>query len=128
MTTMLVVLLVLDIRIQLNDVRASVPLFTKDLSYVKNALVRPIVAYLNSRRGVMIPVTCRVIKRQNEFDGSWTVFDSGLLDDVSRATYDAFSQDIVDARARKRRFRKVGLWTLQVAVQALFIGLAGQLA
>ena len=74
--------LVMDLRLHLNDVRAAVPLFTKDLSYVNNALVRPIVAYMNSRH-TFIPIHCRVIKRVTEFDGSWTIFDSGLMDDMS---------------------------------------------
>ena len=121
-------LLVLDIQVHLNDVRASVPLFTKDLSYVNNALVRPIVAYINSRHGAFIPVTCRVVKRRSEFDGSWTIFDSGLLDDLSRETYEAFARGVEDVGARKRRMRKVGWWTLQLVGQALFVGLAGQLA
>ena len=74
--------LVMDLRVHLNDVRAAVPLFTKDLSYVNNALVRPIVAYMNSR-STFIPIHCRVVKRASEFDGSWTIFDSGLMDDLS---------------------------------------------
>nr|POE63606.1 mitochondrial distribution and morphology protein 31 [Quercus suber] len=118
---------VLDIRVHLNDVRAAIPIFTTDLSYVSNALVRPIVAYINSRRA-FIPVNCRVVKRQSEFDGSWTIFDSGLLDDLSRETYDAFARDITDHQQRTKRIKKVGFWTLQLAAQALFIGLAGQLA
>ena len=74
--------LVMDLRVHLNDVRAAVPIFTKDLSYVNNALIRPIVAYINSRKA-FIPVHCRVVKRASEFDGSWTIFDSGLMDDLS---------------------------------------------
>ena len=74
--------LVLDLRVHLNDVRAAVPIFTKDLSYVNNALIRPIVAFMNSRK-TFIPINCRVVKRASEFDGSWTVFDSGLMDDLS---------------------------------------------
>lgn len=74
--------LVMDLRVHLNDVRAAVPIFNKDLSYVKNALIRPIVAYINSRR-TFIPINCRVVKRASEFDGSWTMFDSGLMDDLS---------------------------------------------
>jgi distribution and morphology protein 31 len=42
-------------------------------------------------------------------------------------TYEAFARDIVDDGARTRRLKKVGLWTIQLAAQALFIGLAGQL-
>ena len=75
-------LLIMDLRVHLNDIRAAVPLFTKDLSYVNNALVRPIVAYMNSRH-TFIPIHCRVVKRVNEFDGSWTIFDSGFMDDLS---------------------------------------------
>lgn len=75
--------LVMDLRVHLNDVRAAVPLFTRDLSYMNNALVRPIVAYINSKRA-FIPVNCRIVKRASEFDGSWTIFDSGLMEDLSR--------------------------------------------
>ncbi|KAL8943649.1 MAG: hypothetical protein Q9216_000937 [Gyalolechia sp. 2 TL-2023] len=118
--------LVMDLRVHLNDVRAAVPLFNNDLSYVNNALIRPIVAYINSRR-TFIPVHCRVVKRASEFDGSWTIFDSGLMDDLSAETYDAFAKDVMNDQARMRRFKKVGLWSLQVAVQALFMGMAGGL-
>lgn len=76
--------LITDLRIHLTNVRAVVPLFTKDLSYINNALIRPIVAYINSRR-TFIPVHCRLVKRLSDFDGSWTVFDSGLMDDLSAA-------------------------------------------
>ncbi|KAK5008335.1 Mitochondrial distribution and morphology protein 31, mitochondrial precursor [Cryomyces antarcticus] len=117
----------MDLHVHLNDVRAAVPLFTRDLSYVNNALIRPIVAYINSKKA-FIPINCRVVKRASEFDGSWTIFDSGLMDDLSRETYEAFARDIVDYDARTRRLKKVGLWTIQLAAQALFIGLAGQLA
>lgn len=123
--------IVFDIQIHLNDVRASVPIFTKDLSYVNNAVVRPIVAYINSHahgNSNYIPINCRIVKQLSEFDGSWTVFDCGLLNDLSRETYDAFVRDIMDRKQRQRRIKKVGLWAAQVAAQALFIGLAGQLA
>jgi len=112
--------LVMDLRIHLNDVRAVVPIFTRDLSYVNNALIRPIVAYINSRR-TFIPINCRVVKRLSDFDGSWTVFDSGLMDDLSAEVYDAFARDVTDEQARIRRFKKVGLWSLQLAVQAIFL-------
>ncbi|KAF2200025.1 hypothetical protein GQ43DRAFT_432877 [Delitschia confertaspora ATCC 74209] len=120
--------IIMDVRVHLNDVRAAVPIFTKDISYVNNALVRPIVAYINSKK-TFIPVNCRVVKRASEFDGSWTIYDSGLMDDLSREMYDAFARDVLhDNTARKRRMKKVGMWTLQLAAQALFLGLAGNIA
>jgi distribution and morphology protein 31 len=119
---------IMDLRVHLNDVRAAVPIFTKDISYVNNALVRPIVAYINTKK-TFIPVNCRVVKRASEFDGSWTIYDSGLMDDLSREMYDAFARDVLhDHTARKRRIKKVGIWTLQLAAQALFLGLAGNVA
>jgi distribution and morphology protein 31 len=75
--------MIMDMRVHLNDVRAAVPIFTRDISYINNALVRPIVAYINSKR-TFIPVNCRVVKRVSEFDGSWTLYDSGLMEEVSR--------------------------------------------
>ncbi|KAF2759319.1 hypothetical protein EJ05DRAFT_510149 [Pseudovirgaria hyperparasitica] len=120
--------IVMDLRVHLNDVRAAVPLFTNDISYVNNALIRPIVAYINSKR-TFIPVNCRIVKQLSDFNGAWTTWDSGLIEDLSREVYDAFSRDVTsDARSRKRRFKKVGIWTLQLAAQALFIGLAGNIA
>ncbi|KAI9818180.1 MAG: Mitochondrial distribution and morphology protein 31, mitochondrial precursor [Pycnora praestabilis] len=119
--------LIMDLRVHLNDVRAAVPLFTRDLSYVNNALIRPIVAYINSKKA-FIPVNCRVVKRASEFDGSWTIYDSGLMHDLSAETYEAFAKDVVDDQARMRRFKKVGLWSLHLAIQALFMGMAGNIA
>ncbi|KAH3955123.1 hypothetical protein HBH70_037110 [Parastagonospora nodorum] len=120
--------IIMDMRVHLNDVRAAVPIFTRDISYVNNALVRPIVAYINSKR-TFIPVNCRVVKKVSEFDGSWTLYDSGLMEEVSREMYDAFARDVLDDRTvRKRRIKKVGIWTLQLAAQALFLGLAGNIA
>lgn len=114
--------MVMDLRVHLNDVKAVVPIFTKDLSYVNNALIRPIVAYINSRR-TFIPINCRVVKRASDFDGSWTIFDSGLMDDLSAEVYDAFARDVSDEQARMRRFKQVGLWSLQLAFQAIFLGM-----
>lgn len=119
--------LVMDLRVHLNDVRAAVPLFTGDLSYINQALIRPIVAYINSRR-TFIPINCRIVKRSSEFDGSWTIFDSGLMEDLSVESYEAFAKDVVDTQQRMRRLKKVGFWSISLAVQALFMGLAGNIA
>ncbi|KAG6002356.1 hypothetical protein E4U21_003149 [Claviceps maximensis] len=116
--------LIMDMRIHMNDVRAAVPLFTRDISYVNQALVRPIVAYINAKK-TYIPISCRIVKRLSDFDGSWTVFDCGLMNDTSVETYDAFAKDVEDQQSRVRRFKKVGFWTLSIAVHALFMGMAG---
>ncbi|KAF3906231.1 hypothetical protein ABW20_dc0101891 [Dactylellina cionopaga] len=116
--------MMIDLHLEMNDTRAAIPLFTQDLSYKNNALMRPIIAYINSQRTI-IPINCRMVKRVKEFDGSWTLFDSGLMDDLSAEVYDAFVRDIADADIKKRRIRAVGLWSLQVFMNAFLAAMAG---
>lgn len=39
----------MDLDFRFKDVKASLPVFTSQLSYVSNALVRPIVAFINAK-------------------------------------------------------------------------------
>ncbi|KAI1329661.1 mitochondrial distribution and morphology proteins-domain-containing protein [Xylariaceae sp. FL0255] len=116
--------LVMDLRIHLNNVKATVPVFTSDLSYINQALVRPIVAYINSNR-MYIPIGCRIVKRASDFNGAWSIYDCGLMDDTSAEVYTAFAYDVENQQTRVRRLKKVGIWTLSLAVHALFMGMAG---
>lgn len=121
--------LVMDMRIHLNDVRAAVPLFHSREhlgGYVNAALVRPIVAYINAKR-TYIPISCRIVKRVSDFDGSWSVYDCGLMDDLSAEVYAAFARDVEDQQSRVRRLKRVGLWTVSLVVHALLAGVAGDL-
>ncbi|ROW13963.1 hypothetical protein VPNG_04059 [Cytospora leucostoma] len=120
--------LVMDLRIHLNDVRASVPMFraSPDMSYVNQNLIRPIVAYINAKH-TYIPINCRIVKRHTDFDGSWTIFDCGLMDDMSAEVYSAFARDVEDQHSRVKRLKKVGFWAFSVALQALLVGVAGDL-
>ena len=125
---------VMDLRLHLNDVRAAVPFFpstnalgqTRAQSYVNAALIRPIVAYINAKR-TYIPISCRVVKHLSDFDGSWTTYDCGLMDDTSAEVYAAFAHDVEDQHSRVRRLKKVGFWTLSMVVHALLAGVAGDL-
>lgn len=113
---------ILDFRVQLNNSRAAVPLFTNDLTYINNALIRPIVAYINSRE-TYIPITCQVVKRYEDFEGSWTMYDSRLMDDLSAGVYDAFAANVMDDQARALRMKKVGFWALQLVAQLVLLSL-----
>lgn len=113
---------ILDFRVQLNNSRAAVPLFTADLTYINNALIRPIVAYINSRE-TYIPITCQVVKRYEDFEGSWTMYDSRLMDDLSAGVYDAFAANVMDDQARALRMKKVGFWALQLVAQLILLSL-----
>lgn len=113
---------VLDLTIRLNNVRASLPFKAPELSYVNYALIRPIVAYINSRN-TFIEIKSRVVKNLEDFSGSWTIYDSLLMDDISEEVYDSFVDYVADEEARLMRMKKIGFWSLQVLFQLIVFGL-----
>lgn len=80
-----------DIDIRFRDLKAAVPIFPGELSYVNSALIRPIVAFIKyvfcpnptavrclmffcaSANRVLVPIHCRVVKNLSDFEGAWTV-------------------------------------------------------
>ncbi|KAK4050562.1 Mitochondrial distribution and morphology protein 31, mitochondrial precursor [Microbotryomycetes sp. JL221] len=115
----------IDLDIRFKDLKASVPYFTSNLSYVNNALVRPIVAFINSNK-TLVPVRCHIDLSLSEFDGSWTTYDVGLLDRMSeeasvtqssRRTYAALAHHVQNAN--QQRLQAVSLWTLQKTAQGV---------
>ncbi|PRT55596.1 Mitochondrial distribution and morphology protein 31 [Wickerhamiella sorbophila] len=112
----------IDLRVQFNNTRAQVPLYSADLNPFNNALMHPIIGYINSR-DTYIPIHCRVVKKLSDFDGSWTVYDSRLMDDTSDSLYEAFALNVSDHEARNRRIRKVGFWSMQFLAQLVLLTL-----
>lgn len=51
---------VIELDIRFKDIKASMPIFTRALSYSTYALARPIVAFMNANK-TLIPVNCRVV-------------------------------------------------------------------
>lgn len=113
---------VLDLTIRLNNVRATVPFQTPELSYINYALIRPIVAYINSKN-TFIEIKSRIVKNIADFSGSWTVYDSLLMDDISEEVYDNFVDYVADEEARVARMKKVGFWSIQLLFQVIVFGL-----
>jgi distribution and morphology protein 31 len=89
---------VIDMDLRFRDLKAAVPIFTTDLSYVNNAFIRPIVAFMkyvshspdsgpvfltndltHSANRTLVPIHCRMVKNLSDFDGSWTVCRLHLL-------------------------------------------------
>lgn len=91
-------------------------IFNQDLSYVNSALIRPIVAFLNANR-TLIPIKCQVEIPISEFDGSWTTYDTGILDAVGEQTYLALAWHIQNSN--DKRARQVGLWSLQLTARGV---------
>ena len=110
----------IDLRVRFNNLRARAPLYAPNLNYWNNALIHPIIAYVNSR-DTYIPLHCYVAKRLYDFDGSWTLFDSGLMNELSTEMYNAFARDAQDEEARSLRIKKVGFWSLQFMAQLVLL-------
>lgn len=113
---------VMDFYLKLNNTKAQVPLFTNELTYTNNALIRPIVAYMNSRR-TYIPIKCMVVKKKSDFEGCWTIYDSYLMNDLSAEVYDAFADYVTDEQRQSIRVKKVAFWSLQLLLQLILMGL-----
>lgn len=113
---------IMDLQMKLNNPKAAVPLFTPSLSYVNYALIRPIVGYINSRK-TYIPISCRIVKKIDDFDGAWTIYDSTLMDDMSLEVYDAFAEYVQDEEVRVLRVKRLAFWGMQLFVQLLLMSL-----
>ncbi|GMM32996.1 Mdm31 protein [Saccharomycopsis crataegensis] len=113
----------LRLRLQLNNVKAKIPLFTNELSYINFALMRPIVGYINSRQ-TFVAINCEVIKSMKDFNGSWTIYDSLLMDDISEKVYEEFGNYVIDEEQKSKRVKKIGFWALQIMLQVFLFGLS----
>ncbi|CCK72882.1 Mdm31p KNAG_0M00290 [Huiozyma naganishii CBS 8797] len=114
--------IMVDFSLRLKNIRAEVPLFTRQLTYANNALIRPIVGYMNSRR-TYIPINCEVTKSVTDFMGSWTIYDSHLIQDLGVQVYDSFAQYVADDEQRSIRVRRVTFWSLQLMLQVVLMAL-----
>ncbi|KAL0067329.1 Mitochondrial distribution and morphology protein 31, mitochondrial precursor [Marasmius tenuissimus] len=101
---------VVDIDLRFRDVKAAVPIWTNEISYVNNALARPIVAFM------------KVVKPLGDFDGAWTMWETGLTDEISLKIYDALAHHVTQANFN-RRIKTVSVWSLQKTANAVLSAL-----
>ena len=73
---------VIDLDLRFKDIKTSMPIFTRELSYKTYAFARPIVAFMNANK-TLIPVSCRVVMDLDEFNGSMDLAQTGILPRVS---------------------------------------------
>jgi len=109
---------ILDIDLRFRDLKAAVPLYTTDLSVRNNALIRPIVAFINANR-TLVPIHCTVKSPLSDFDGSWTLFETGLTSSISEQIYAALAYHVTSAAQNRERIRTVGAWGIQRGAEAV---------
>jgi distribution and morphology protein 31 len=99
----------MHVNVAMNNLKASVPLRSEELSYLNHALIRPIVAYVNANR-TRIPLSFQCEIPLYTFDGAWTVHDALLLDVFGDRVGMSLSDLVQNQRERTRRLKRVGLW------------------
>ena len=109
---------VVDLDLRFRDLKAAVPIFTGDLSYVNNALIRPIVAFMNANR-TLVPIHCRIVKDVSDFDGSWTMWETRLMDAISLNVYEAMAYHVSQSAINRQRMKAVSWWSLQLTANAI---------
>ncbi|KAJ1854716.1 Mitochondrial distribution and morphology protein 31, mitochondrial precursor, partial [Coemansia sp. RSA 2703] len=110
----------IDLQVEFNDIRASVPLTTPQLGHplLSSVLVRPIVAYMNAHR-TSLPMRCQLRLQVDDFDGAWSFWDSGADALISRGIGAAFTQLAYNERERNRRLKLVGVWSITAILKQL---------
>ncbi|WVW81747.1 hypothetical protein I302_103743 [Kwoniella bestiolae CBS 10118] len=109
---------VVDIDLRFRDLKAAVPIYTTDLSVTNNALIRPIVAFINANK-TLVPIHCQVAADLDDFDGSWTLFETGLMTSLSDQIYAALAHHVSSEAANSKRIRQVGFWGIQRGAEVL---------
>lgn len=122
--------------VKMNNFKASVPLKPKALSYMSSALIRPVVAFMNSNRTqleisfdakmdiVSFPTVCLLItsnkdEKQTNFNGAWDVYTAGLAQILSEELGRALLSLTQDEKERRRRLYQIGLWSIQSVTKQL---------
>ncbi|KAJ2211610.1 Mitochondrial distribution and morphology protein 31, mitochondrial precursor, partial [Coemansia sp. RSA 487] len=107
-----------DLQVEFNDIRASIPLATPQLGHplLSSVLVRPIVGYMNAHR-TSLPMRCQLRLRLDDFDGAWSLWDSGADSLITQGIGAAFAQLVQNERERNRRLKLVGLWSVAAVVR-----------
>lgn len=108
----------IDIDLRFRDLKAAVPVFTSDVTMTTNALIRPIVAFVNANR-TLVPIHCQVAADIADFDGSWTLFETGLMTSISDQIYAALAYHVSSEAANSKRLRQVSVWGIQRGTEAL---------
>lgn len=109
---------VMDIDFRFKDSKASVPLAAPELSYLSNAMVRPVVAYIN-RNKTIVPIKCRIVMDLSNFDGAWNGYDSTLIDRISEQLGKGFVDLTLDQQERNRRLKRIGYWSIREMLRNL---------
>jgi distribution and morphology protein 31 len=94
-----------------HNLRAHLPLWTSERGLVGTTLMRPLVAYINEQRP-FIPISCHFDISMEQLEGSWTLYESGIVGALSKGATDSFEMLVSDRHKKIKRLKRVSLWSL----------------
>lgn len=103
--------------LKFRNIKAHIPLHNEDISILSTAVMaKPIVAYINDNRPY-IPITCHFQLDLANFEGAWTVYESGIAHSLGISVADALAHLVADKNKRLKRLKRVGLWSMYSALK-----------
>lgn len=119
-----------DVQLKFHNLHAKIPSFSRSAKDCKDSLpqliehkghkhhllrrtlMRPIVAYLNEQKP-FIPLHCSWSTPTSHLEGCWTLWESGLLEELSFLITDSFYEVVVKRELlNSGRVRRISLWSL----------------
>jgi len=98
--------------VKLDNLKASVPIRPPELNYMTSALIRPVVAFMNSNH-TSIPLSFEFELPMDNLDGAWTLFDSEIATAFGTGMGTSIAELVKNERERNKAIKHVGLWSLQ---------------
>lgn len=111
---------VIDIDVRFKDTKATVPLKIPNLSYLNNAMVRPVIAYINHNK-TMVPIKGRIVMDLDLFNGAWTIYQSTLDEKINESITKGFVDLVKDQQERNRRLKQIGVWSFREMIRNVVV-------
>lgn len=107
------------IDVKLKNLRTTAPFYSEELSLVNNTLIKPILAYVNDNRPC-IPLSFHFGFPMSEFQGAWTLYDSGLTAELYQQVYLSFVRLVEAERRNVDTYKKIGWWSLSAMTRNFY--------
>ncbi len=98
-----------------HNLRAHLP-WRNDHGIFSTALIKPLLAYINEKRPY-IPLSCHFDISTSNFDGAWTIYESGIAESVSVGVANSFERLITDRERKLQRLKKISIWGMYKIIQ-----------
>ncbi|KAI9255313.1 mitochondrial distribution and morphology protein family 31/32 [Sporodiniella umbellata] len=108
----------IDIDLRFKDIKGAVPHKIPQFNHLKNAMIRPVLAYINRNRTLLPIKGCIVIPLQN-MNGAYTLQEATLTHHLNRCITQACVDLATNHQERNRHLKKIGFWSFHELIRYL---------